>query len=203
MAEKFKPCSVSDCNGNAHYSVRGSKGFCPYHYQRFRRNGDPLVGKTKTRNGEPMRFIHEIAVTYQGMDCLIWPFSIDSNGYGDIRVDGKTQAAHRYICELTKGPPPTPGHEAAHSCGKGHRGCVSQSHLRWATNAENAADKLTHGTDRRGEKTPSSKLKSADIPVIRASLKAGVTHQEIASDYGVCRSTITAIAMGTSWGWLE
>lgn len=40
MAAKFKPCSVAECNGNAHSSARGSQGWCNIHYQRWLKHRD-------------------------------------------------------------------------------------------------------------------------------------------------------------------
>src|SRR5690348_15132724 len=45
----------------------------------------------------------------------------------------------RLVCEAWHGPPPTPKHEAAHW--NGVRTDNRPSNLRWATGAENAADK--------------------------------------------------------------
>lgn len=44
MAVKFKACSVADCNGNAHYTGGGVKGWCRAHYVRDYRYGDPVAG---------------------------------------------------------------------------------------------------------------------------------------------------------------
>src|SRR5690349_16534473 len=73
-------------------------------------------------------------------DCLKWPFADDGKGYGVIKVDGRQQYAHRIMCTLVNGEPPTELHETAHSCGNGHLGCVHPGHVRWATRAENHAD---------------------------------------------------------------
>src|SRR3972149_10759839 len=78
--------------------------------------------------------------------CLIWPFSTNGTGYGRLGVDGKGYYAHRYMCELVNGPPPTPDHEASHDCGNGHLGCVHPRHLEWKTASENHLDRRRHGT---------------------------------------------------------
>jgi hypothetical protein len=57
--------------------------------------------------------------------------------------------AHRVMCEIAHGPKPAPGFVAAHTCGKGREGCVNPRHLRWASQKENMADKLLHGTSNR------------------------------------------------------
>lgn len=65
--------------------------------------------------------------------CLIWPFVSKLHGYGQFGYLGKNYYAHRFMCELAHGPAPSPLHEAAHSCGRGHEGCVNPQHLSWKT----------------------------------------------------------------------
>lgn len=58
--------------------------------------------------------------------CLIWPFNRAQNGYPTA---GKNNAIrpHRLMCERRNGPAPSSKHQAAHSCGKGHLGCVNMN----------------------------------------------------------------------------
>ena len=80
-------------------------------------------------------------VDYDGDDCLIWPFARIQSGRGHFGYEGKHYQAHVYMCELVNGPCP-PGHEAAHSCGRGHDACVHPKHLSWKTRAENRRIRL-------------------------------------------------------------
>lgn len=43
------------------------------------------------------------------------------------------------------------------------------------------------------------KLSSGHIPKIRQRIKEGLTHQQIADEFGVDRSTITAVTCGKNW----
>lgn len=83
---------------------------------------------------------------YTGDDCLTWPFAIQATGYGSFGYLGKPHYAHRYMCELVNGPPPTAKHHASHSCGRGKFGCVNRNHLSWKTPSENNRDRRKHGT---------------------------------------------------------
>ena len=134
-----------------------------------------------------------------GNDCLIWPFAKDRHGYGQIRYEGKPQYVSRIICTHRHGPPPTLKHQTAHSCGNGHLGCVNGEHLRWATRAENEADKLMHGTHQLGERNPSAKLTEVDVAIIR---KWHGTQREIARQYNIDQSTVSFIQNRKSWAWL-
>lgn len=188
-------CSVDAC-GKPHYA----KGWCNKHWQRWRAHGDPLGGGTPF--GEPMRYFREVVLTYDGDQCLTWPFSRNDSGYGKLRVDGRDHRVTRLVCEHINGPAPSPLHEAAHSCGRGHGGCVAKRHLSWKTPKENQADKLIHDTHRRGERQPRSKLTERDVHEIRAT-KGKVSQREIAAKFGVNQTTISHIHAGRIWAWLE
>lgn len=195
MATQFKSCSVDICNKPV-----WARGYCPAHYMRMRAHGDPLGGGTS--HGEPLRFIHEVALHHTGNECLTWPFGKNNKGYGNAWIDGKRVVASRYVCELVKGPPPTPEHEAAHRCGKGHEGCIAPEHLVWKTQAENSADKLEHGTHNRGERHFSSKLTEESVREI-LSLKGKETQRAMAARFGVTHQTIHNILRGRIWSWLK
>ncbi len=134
-------------------------------------------------------------VGYQGDDCLIWPFCLCS-GYGHFGHEGENHYAHRFMCELVNGPPPTPFHEAAHSCGRGHLGCVSPIHLEWKTTSDNQLDRTLHGTRNIGG--PRGKITFEQAEEIRA-LKGQKTQQEIAAMFGISRSQVSWIMTGKAW----
>lgn len=156
----------------------------------------------RTSPGELMRFIHEVALNHVSEECLTWPFGKNEKGYGQLWVEGKNGYAHRYICELAHGAPPTPEHQAAHSCGRGHDGCVSPAHLSWKTRAENQADRVEHGTHNRGERSAKAKLTEADARII-LSLRGEVRQKELAERFGVSPANISDIHKGRTWAWLD
>ena len=203
MADKFKACSVPDCNGNSHYTENGINGLCNKHRLRSYRHGDPLAGGVSlSHKGEPERFYRDSVLTYGGSECLIWPYARIPNGYGTIKHQGKTTLVHRRVCEDVIGAPPTPQHDAAHSCGKGHLGCVSPHHLSWKTKSENQADRILHGTHQRGERNKSSKITEEQAKEI-IFLKGKEKQNDIAKRYGVTREAISKIHSGKNWSWLQ
>jgi hypothetical protein len=188
-------CSVEGCD-----KPHLARGFCNDHYRRFRRHGDPEGGGTA--QGALRRWIDEVALHYTGDDCLIWPFGRDKDGYAQGRHPGlRTGRAYRAVCELAHGAPPTSGHEAAHSCGRGHEGCVAPAHLSWKTHAENEADKKAHGTLIVGSDHANSRLTEDDVREVRR-LFGTMTHEAIAERFGVARATISLISSGATWAWL-
>lgn len=189
------PCAVAGCGSRGEVG-----GYCRMHYARFKRHGNPLGGGTS--HWEPLEWLQE-HLSYAGDDCLIWPFAREQSGYGRLTavVDGPQVGAHREMCRLVHGEPPTPSHETAHLCGKGHEGCVNPRHLAWKTQTENAADKLVHNTHIRGTRHPLNRLTEAQVRRIRA-LEGLLSQQKLADQYGVSRQTIQHIHRRTAWAWL-
>lgn len=193
MAAK-RLCSIEGC-GKPHKA----RGWCRQHYERWKDHGDPKGGATA--KGAALEWL-EARVAYGGDDCLIWPFARRHKGYGVVRINGRAHGAHRWMCERRYGQPPAPEYEAAHSCGRGHEGCVNPRHLRWATSTENKADMLVHGTRRRGQQHGSAKLTEADIRRIR-SLQGALTLAEIAAQFGVSPSAVSLIHLRRNWAWVQ
>lgn len=128
---------------------------------------------------------------YDKDDCLKWPFNLN-DGYGLFAHLGKQHMAHRFMCELAHGAPPTPKHYAAHSCGRGHHSCVNPRHLSWKTPSENQLDRARHGTKNGG---CVGKLTPEQVAVIKR-LKGQKTQKEIAEMFGVFRTTVSDIHRG-------
>lgn len=198
MATTHQACSIEGCNNPT--GVSGSaRGWCRSHYKRWKTHGDPLAGKAM--RGEAEKWAKEIAAREPVDECVLWPFAMGGNGYGNLRLStGGYKPAYNYICHLAHGERPTPLHEAAHSCG--NRACVNPGHLRWATRSENAQDKNIHGTMVRGEDVHVSKLTEADVRKIRNDLAFKSQH-ELAAEFGVNQSSISDIARKRSWRWLK
>lgn len=125
---------------------------------------------------------------YAGDDCLPWPFSSNWDGYPHFGYEGKCLKAGRFLCTLVNGPPPTPKHQAAHSCGNGNKGCMNRNHFSWKTDSENQLDRRKHGTHdlAGGNRT---KLTPEQVAEIRNS-KGVVSQLEMARRLGVTRSVI-------------
>jgi hypothetical protein len=177
-------CAVSGCGKG-----QRARGLCPNHWKRWRLHGNPLGGRT-TR-GDPRRFI-DVAVDYDGTECLLWPYSVNRQGYGQVHYDGGFYRAHNLICRLVHGAPPGPNAHAAHGCG--NRLCIAPQHLRWATPPQNNADKILHGTLR-------ATLTADVVKCIRKRLAD--FSRELAAEYGISRSAIEYIRRVKSWRWLE
>lgn len=186
-------CLVGGCRAATH-----AIGMCKAHYARYKRHGDPLAGRV--REGDPMAFVHShIGATSD--DCILWPYAKLKSGYGSVDVDGKTTRVHRLMCQLAHGKPQIPELDACHSCGV--RLCINPNHLRWGARTENMEDAIGHGMTTRGERHGNHKLKETEVVEIIQLLSSGETHDRIADLYRVGRTTITDIAKGKNWAWLD
>lgn len=136
-------------------------------------------------------------VNHEGGHCLIWPFFRDDQGYARVAVEGKPRQASRFMCTLVHGPAPSEKHQAAHSCGNGHGGCVHPKHVWWKTPIENMADAVRHGTARFGSGRIRHKLTLEQVSEIRA-LKGVMTQSELGSLYGVTGKHIGKIHRGVT-----
>lgn len=191
-------CSKADCGKPAR-----ALGLCVTHYARQYRLRSPEErawrkqarlassrerlqgGKKDTRPPSRIEFVKSSVLSYQGNDCLKWPFSRNPKGYGQIWVQGRVRRVHRVVCELVFGPPSSSGLVAAHSCGNGHLGCVNPKHIRWATVRENVDDMIAHG---RAGGSHARKWQENDVRYIRESPKSHIP--QLAKEFGLSVSTI-------------
>lgn len=149
---------------------------------------------TQRSEAQAYYFAHLSDVT---PECMIWPYSTGSAGYGQVTLNGHHRTVHVLACIAHHGPRP-PGMEAAH--GPCHdRRCWNGRHLSWKTRAENAADRLRDGTAPRGERNPYAKLTAAAVIAIRSEHAAGHLQREIAVRHGVTQRTVSDVVRRNTW----
>lgn len=190
---KPRICSVVGCDKPHH-----RKGLCSAHSKRMMRHG--TLATIQCPPGEQLQWLRD-HTGHTDVQCLTWPYRTNDRGRAVVSFLGKPAYAATVMCTMVNGERPSVRHEAAHSCGKGHLGCVNPVHLRWATREENKADMLVHGTHFRGENSPNHKLTERQARTIKASF--GIkTSPVLAKEFNVSKSTIKAIWTGRIWGWL-
>lgn len=101
--------------------------------------------------------------------CWEWNLSKQSNGYGQMKHEGKMKRAHRVSFEAFNGPIPC-GMEVMHGCD--NRSCVNPKHLSLGTHQNNMSDMVAKGRVRSGSDhllfgrpRPAGAKSSQSIPV--------------------------------------
>lgn len=188
-------CSVEGCE-----RPHAARGMCSMHLKR--KNYKPQTPPRKL-HGEVVLFLLQEVIPYRGDDCLIWPFARNAKGRGQLTLKGASWEVHRLVCWSTNGAPPNEESEARHSCGNGHLGCVSPSHISWGTTADNQRDRLKHQTDNRGERHGRHKLTEKDVRELRKLLAAGGEPRSLAAKFGVHVRTVQSIQSRKNWAWLD
>ncbi len=120
-------CAIDGCGKPVQ-----ARDWCPAHYKRFLRHGDPLGGGTPDHLPLVERILTSISVVN---DCWIWQRALHhGNRYGLIAVNGLCLMAHRVSYEQFVGSIPD-GLELDHLCK--NKACVNPGHLEPVTRSEN------------------------------------------------------------------
>ena len=135
-------CSIEGCEKRTH-----ARGWCDAHYQRFLKWGSPSGGGSpRDRRPWQERIATGYRVTASG--CWEWSGSIDSDGYGVLRVSGRRMAAHRASFRIYTGRSDFGALD--HACR--NRACVNPAHLREASHALNAENLAARKNSRSGHR---------------------------------------------------
>jgi hypothetical protein len=92
---------------------------------------------------------------------------------------------------------PDEGMAACHFDGNPENNALSN--LRWDTYAGNESDKARHGTDNAGDRSHFAILTSEKAGAIKRGLSSGARGVDLAREFNVSQSTITAIKKGRAW----
>ena len=152
-------CAVQGCP-----KAPVTRGWCRAHYERWRRNGDPLGGRVKRPAIE--RLAERLDRSGPG-DCWIYTGGASTrSGHRQIWSDGKMVLAHRVAYEAAHGRIPD-GLCVCHACD--NPPCCNPDHLWLGTVADNNADR-----DRKGRQVSSGGRAPlpADRPINHGTLSA-------------------------------
>lgn len=159
-------------------------------------SGARPVGIPSTGRGKGLAWA-EWALQQETDECLLWPYSKSSSGYGDFRAMGEHHSAHVYVCTRAHGEPPFPNADAAHSC---HTPlCVNKRHLSWKSRLDNMHDKESNGTVLRHEDAPNAILDWRAVKEIRATPRYRGAGVDLAAKFNVHPNTIYAVWNRRSW----
>ncbi len=170
------------------------------------------------------RFWSKVRISGQ-QECWEWQGGIGHNGYGLCRINGRTIRVHRFAYTVTYGPIPD-GMNVCHACD--NRKCVNPAHLWLGTQAENIKDCIQKGRQPHpkgignprlvspgvgfgsgvgfgtGPDNANNVLSAEQVAEIRSRYASGgVSHEDLAQQYGVARTHIGRIVRRQVWKWLE
>ena len=148
------------------------------------RNGEVKGMPRKYLKGHHLRKSIAPPTGYQvdtATGCWVWLLCKDKRGYGRVMFDGALRMAHRVEWERVNGPVQH-GLELDHLCR--NVGCVNPEHLEAVTPTENKRRSLA------------TKLTLANVKEIKRSSES---YAELARQFSVNPSTISAIYSGASW----
>ena len=118
-------------------------------------------------------------------------------GYLSASLSGRRVLAHRLVLLAFAGPCPD-GMETRHADGDSENNAIAN--LSWGTKAQNAIDRVVHGTDPRGERNPRALLCEDDVRAIRSAyVPRVVTHAMLGESYGVSAAAIQAVVTLKTW----
>lgn len=146
-------------------------------------------------------------------DCWLWKAARNPDGYGKFSLQGRTIGAHRAILTLKLGRDIAEGLQACHRCG--NRRCANPHHIYEGSPSQNAADRETHGTAARGERSGArkhrermargeqhgrAKISAARVEELRHQYATGhFTCGDLAREVDVSPSAVNRIVTGHSW----
>ncbi len=137
--------------------------------------------------------------------CWPWAGSVARKrlGYGQLsdKPNKTVLKAHRVSYEITYGEI-APGFYICHRCD--NPVCVNPAHLYAGTARDNHLDMVARGQHippplRQGERSGRARVTNEQARYIRESNRRGV---DLAKEFGVAQTTISAIRNGQNWKWL-
>jgi hypothetical protein len=200
----MKSCSIENCENKY-----AGKGFCQKHYEKNKRHGDPLAGKSQSQNkaGSKEYISENSEIDING--CWIWKKFKNNKGYGKSGLKGNPILAHRLSYLTFVGEIPNNLH-VLHNCD--NPACVNPKHLFLGNHQDNMNDKVNKNRQARlkGENNRSSKLVQKEVNEIRTLYSAELaerargknvqlTQKELAKRFRVGETAIRDIVNNKTW----
>ena len=115
--------------------------------------------------------------------------------YSDT-LSRKSFMVHTLVLHSFRGSP-KPGQQCRHMNGKS--GDNRLPNLRWGTSAQNAKDRIRHGTVARGERQGPAKLTADQVREIRHLASQGMVRRELSRRFNVTDVTLYRIIHRLGW----
>lgn len=155
-----------------------------------------LPGYEVTTDGD----VFSVSSNWRGYGRRALSVSPNFHGYASVRVNvgGRRLhvCVHRLVAEAFHGAMPD-GKQVRHL--DGNRMNPRACNLVYGTAAENAEDRHTHGTTARGVRNGYARLTDEVVHRARSMASAGVSHAQIAREFGVNKTTISRAVTRRQW----
>lgn len=142
--------------------------------------------------------------TPQPTPCRLWQGSVDPDGYGRMKRNGKTVRVYRWVMEEALGRKLQPHEFILHACD--NPPCFRLDHLSVGSARDNNLDMLFKGravpppVNRfLGSLHPMAKFSDYQIRKIRHDYETGVRDRTLAAEYSVDVRTIRKIVKGLTY----
>ena len=138
------------------------------------------------------RFWSKVDVKKGFRDCWLWT-GAKRDGYGHIKIKGKSHSANRVAFEMFHGRE-LGDLKALHRCD--NKACCNPKHIYGGTAEQNMAD--MHMRIGRSD----SKITPKDVREMRRSFEEGLSLKSVAADFGISARQASSIKSGRSWGYV-
>lgn len=189
-------CCIEGCSNQVK-----ARGLCAAHYVRMRRGAN--LSEPLTRTGTDAERLKLKTHLNSETGCWEWTASLNTNGYGQFRINGTTEQAHRAAWMIFRGPIPKDQSaygtvNVLHRCDNPL--CVNPEHLFLGDQSDNATDAVSKGRWGKrgmiGEEHGRARLTEPQVRLIRASSDSAET---LAIKLNVSKSTILHVRKRRSW----
>ena len=128
-------------------------------------------------------------------ECWPWTGKTVVKGYGQLRVAGRHEMAHRFTLSLKLGRPIEPGKWALHTCDNSI--CCNPAHLYEGTRADNERDRVDRDRFPRGDEHGKTIVSNADVVRLREeAASTGDSTYVLAGRYGITSVQVGNIITG-------
>jgi hypothetical protein len=132
---------------------------------------------------------------------VLKPWRNKQTGYLQVSLWRQNQhhrvTVHRLVAAAFLGDPPSTKYVVAHN--DGSRDNNHWANLRWATQRDNMADTVAHGTHNRGSRNGQAKIDEVCAVAIRRMVAMQVPREVAAEGFGLCRQSVDDIINCRRW----
>ena len=189
-------CSIDGCT-----NFSDAKNLCNKHFKRFQKYGDPLKTKWDRREQNMTeKELYEWVIDKTIEDengHLLWTGYLNKQGYGRMQPlrEGETPLVHRFIAEYFYGD--LTSFEVLHKNGC-PKHCINVDHLTIGDQSDNQ-----HDLSILGKLNGKYKLTHFQVKEIRLKLAKGKKLKDIALEYDISITNVSAIKNERSWNELK